>query len=140
MARYPLNLPEELKREVQEAAAQQGVSFNQFVMWAVADKVATLRRELEDPRYPQVSYRRGASGRPVPVVRGTGIRVQTLVVAARQWGLSPSEIAEQYGLSESRVKAALAFAEAHRKEIEAAIAEDEEPEAAHEQGAAAPGR
>lgn len=139
MARYPLNLPEELKREVHEVAAQQGVSFNQFVMWAVADKVATLRRDLEDPEYPQVSYRRGASGRPVPVVRGTGIRVQTLVVAARDWGLSPSEIAEQYGLTERQVKAALAFAEAHVREIEAAIVEDEELEGVDEQGAAAPG-
>jgi len=35
MGRYPLNLPAQLKREAEEWAASQGVSLNQFIMWAV---------------------------------------------------------------------------------------------------------
>ena len=84
MARYPLNLPEQLKREAEQWATRQGVSLNQFIMWAVAEKVGALRARLDDPNHPHITYRRGAAGVPVPVVRGTGIRVQALVVAARQ--------------------------------------------------------
>ena len=38
MARYPLSLPTQLKQEAETLAAQQGVSLNQFILWAVAEK------------------------------------------------------------------------------------------------------
>ena len=78
MARYPLNLPAQLKKEAEEWAAAQGISLNQFILWAVAEKVGALKQQLDDPAFPRVTYRRGASGQPVPVLRGTGIRVQTV--------------------------------------------------------------
>ena len=131
MARYPLNLPSQLKREAEEWASRQGVSLNQFIMWALAEKVGALGQNLDDPNHPHVSYRRGAAGAPVPVLRGTGIRVLTLAVASRQWELSPSRIAEEYGLSEVQVNDALAFYDAHRLEIEAAIAAELAVEAEH---------
>ncbi len=131
MSRYPLNLPVELKREAEEWAAQQGVSLNQFIMWAVAEKVGALRQMLDDPEFPQITYRRGAAGIPTPVVRGTGIRVQTLVVAHRQWELTVAQIAEEYGLTQAQVKEALAFYSAHRAEIEQAIAAEEAQEPVH---------
>jgi hypothetical protein len=59
MSRYPLNLPIDLKREAEEWAATQGVSLNQFTMWAVAEKVGALRQQLDDPKFPQITYRRG---------------------------------------------------------------------------------
>lgn len=77
---------------------------------------------LDDPAFPRVTYRRGASGKPVPVLRGTGIRVQTAVVAAQHWNLRPDQIADEYELTESQVKEALAFYEAHRSEIDADLA------------------
>jgi uncharacterized protein (DUF433 family) len=55
------------------------------------------------------------------VLRGTGIRVQTIVIAARTWGLSVTQIAEDWDLSERQVTEALAFYAAHRAEIDADI-------------------
>jgi uncharacterized protein (DUF433 family) len=131
MARYPLNLPAQLKREAEQWAAAQGVSLNQFIMWAVSEKVGALRQSLDDPAFPQITYRRGAAGVPTPVLRGTRIRVQTLVIAAQQWGLTPEEIAGEYNLTESQVDEALAFYEAHRTEVDHAIATEQTLEAQH---------
>ena len=122
MARYPLNLPAQLKEEAERWAADQGVSLNQFIMWAVAEKVGSLGQNLDDLAFPRITYRRGAAGQPMPILRGTGIRVQTVVVAAQQWEMAPAQITAEYGLTEAQVNEALAFYEAHRAEIEAAIA------------------
>jgi uncharacterized protein (DUF433 family) len=139
MARYPLNLPAQLKEEAEKWAANQGVSLNQFVMWAVAEKVGALRQSLDDPAFPRVTYRQGAAGQPVPTLRGTGIRVQTVVVAVQQWEMTPARIAAEYDLAEAQVNEALSFYEAHRAEIDAAIAEEQTLEASHVQTQAAPG-
>lgn len=132
MARYPLSLPVQLKQEAETLATQQGVSLNQFILWAVAEKVGGLNNQLDDPTFPQITYRRGGSGIPAPVLRGTGIRVQTMVAATISWGMSPAQIAEEYDLREHQVREALAFYEVHRDEIDANIAE----EAAMEKAAA----
>lgn len=125
MARYPLNLPSDLHREAAELAARQGVSLNQFILWSVAEKVGELRHALDDPRFPGISYRRGASGCPVPVVRGTGVRLQTIVTAARHWELSHNQISQEYGLTERQVEECLAFYVAHRAEVDADIEAEE---------------
>jgi uncharacterized protein (DUF433 family) len=122
--RYALNLPAALKQAAETWAARQGVSLNQFVLWAVAEKVGSLEASLDDPAYPHVTYRRGAGGQPAPVIRGTGVRVQTLETARRVWGLSEEQIAKEYGLTDAAVRGALAFADAHRGEIDAAIASE----------------
>jgi uncharacterized protein (DUF433 family) len=124
MARYPLSLPTQLKQEAETLAAQQGVSLNQFILWAVAEKVGALSNKLDDPAFPQITYRRGGSGIPAPVLRGTGIRVQTMVAATTNWGMSPTQIAEEYDIREQQVREALVFYEAHRAEIDANIAEE----------------
>ena len=129
MARYPLNLPSRLKQEAEEWAAAQGVSLNQFIMWAVAEKVGALRQNLDDPAFPQITYRRGASGVPTPMLRGTGIRAQTVVVAAQGWEWTPEQIAAEYDLTASQVEEALAFYAARRAELDAAVAVEQELEA-----------
>ena len=121
MSRYPLNLPVDFKREAEEWAATQGVSLNQFIMWAVAEKVGALRQQLGNPEFPQITYQRGASGIPTAVVRGTGIRVQTLVVAHQHEGRAAAEIADEYPLTPSQVKEALSFYAAHQAEIDRAL-------------------
>lgn len=128
MARYPLKLPAQLKREAEERAASQSVSLNQFILWAVAEKVGALRQSLDDPAFPQITYRRGAAGIPTPVLRGTGIRVQTIAVAASRWQLTPEETAAEYGLAKAQVEEALAFYQAHRAELDAAIEAEAELE------------
>jgi uncharacterized protein (DUF433 family) len=131
MARYPLNLPTQLKQEAEKWATRQSISLNQFILWSVAEKVGALSQNLDDPAFPHVTYRRGAAGEPVPALRGTGIRVQALVIAVRQWGLTPAQVAAEYGLTEAQVDDALAFYVAHRTEIDAAISAEQTVEAAH---------
>ena len=121
MARYPLNLPAQLKEEAEKWATNKGISLNQFIMWAVAEKVGSLSQGLDDPAFPRITYRRGAAGQPTPVLRGTGIRVQTVVVAVQRWEMSLTEIAAEYDLTQTQVDQALAFYEAHRPEIDTAI-------------------
>lgn len=121
MSRYPLNLPTQLKQEAEALATRQGVSLNQFIMWSVAEKVAELRQGLDDPAFPLITYRRGAAGWPFPVVRGSGVRVQTLAVAATHWEMPPKQLAEEYALSLEQVAQALAFYQAHQPEIDAQI-------------------
>ncbi len=126
MARYPLNLPQQLKQEAEALAQQQGISLNQFILWATAEKVGALNQQLDDPTFPHVTYRRGAAGIPTPVLRGTGIRVQTIAIAHEQWEMSAADIAAEYELSTAQVEAALAFFAAHRAEIETHIAREEQ--------------
>jgi len=121
MARYPLNLPQQLKQEAEALAQRQGISLNQFILWATAEKVGALSQELGEPAFPQITYRRGAEGVPSPVLRGTGIRVQSIVIAREQWKMSAAEIAAEYELTHEQVEAALAFFTAHRVEIETHI-------------------
>ncbi len=125
MARYPLNLPQQLKQEAETLAQQQGISLNQFILWATAEKVGALNQQLDDPAFPHVTYRRGAEGIPTPTLRGTGIRVQAIAVAHEQWSMSSADIAAEYELSAAQVEAALAFFAAHRAEIEAHMAREE---------------
>jgi uncharacterized protein (DUF433 family) len=119
MAQYPVSLPAQLRQEAEQIADRQGISLEQFILWAVAEKVGELRGELDDPAFPGVAYRRGAAGAPTPVVRGAGVRVQTLALAERNWSWTPAETARQYGLSETQVCEALAFYDAHRSEVDA---------------------
>jgi len=130
MARYPLNLPQVLKQDAEDLATQQGVSLNQFILWAVAEKVGALRQDLGDPEFPGIVYTIGAAGRPTPKVRGTGTSVQALVVASTRWGMTAPAVARDYELPERMVREALAFYQVHRDEVDALIAADEATEVA----------
>jgi uncharacterized protein (DUF433 family) len=125
MTRYSLSLPPALKRDAEQLAKKQGISLNQFILWSVAEKVGALAQGVDDPDFPGITYRRGASRQPTPVLRGTGIRVKTIAIAANTWGMSPLEIANEYDIPEAQIKEAQAFYEAHRAEIDAAIATEE---------------
>lgn len=47
--------------------------------------------------FPEIIYVRGASGELVPVLRGTRLGVQTVVIAAQKWGFPRNKIAAEYG-------------------------------------------
>lgn len=131
MARYPLHLPLNLKKEAAAWAEKQKVSLNQFIMWAVAEKVGALKQRLDDPDFPNISYRRGAAGIPTPVILGTGVRVQTIVNANRLWEMDADQIASEYDLDQKSVNQALDFYQAHREEIDRDIAAESRLEARH---------
>lgn len=65
------------------------------------------------------------------MLRGTRVRVQTIVVAVRQWELSTEQVAAEYDLTQSEVEEALAFYEAHRAEVDAAMEAEQTLEATH---------
>lgn len=127
MARYALNLPTELKKEAEEFAAQQGISLNQFIMWSVSEKVSSLRQSLDDPNFPNITYRKGSSGWVSPVIRGTGIRVQT-IAKHLSTGMKPEQIAAEYDLDFHKIKEAQAFYNVNKIEIDHAIKSEEELE------------
>ncbi len=131
MARYALNLPNQLKSHAEQLAAQQGVSLNQFILWSVAEKVGALQQMQDDPRFPGIIYRYGASGEATPVLRGTGLRVQTLVIDVHQAGMTPVEVAAEYDLPEAHVVEALAFYASHQAEIDMHIAAESSLTAPH---------
>jgi uncharacterized protein (DUF433 family) len=119
MTRYALNLPVDLKQEAEALAKKQGVSLNQFIMWSVAEKVVSMRNQLDDPKFPLITYvRGGASDYPLPVLRGTRIRVQTVAVAVNEHKEKPEKFAENYGVEVSQVREALGFYDAHKWEID----------------------
>ena len=112
-------------------ATLQGISFDQFILWVVTEKVATLKQRNDDRAFPDITYVRGASGELVHVLRGTRLRVQTVVVAVQKWGFSPNQIATEYDLNEAQVNDVFAFYAAHSQEIDASIAAEQIIEAAN---------
>lgn len=125
MPSYSVNLPIQLQQDIEQWAANQGVSLDQFILWAVVEKIASLRHQPNDSNFPLISYRRGSSGQLVPIISGTGIRVQTLAIATHQWGWSTSQIAQEYNLTENQINEALSFYTVHRTEIDGAIATEQ---------------
>jgi uncharacterized protein (DUF433 family) len=77
-------------------------------------------------RPSSIIHRRGASGILSPILRGTGIRVQTIVIVSQN--MTPAEIAKDYDLTESQVQEALRFYESHRAEIDGHIQAEAELE------------
>jgi uncharacterized protein (DUF433 family) len=125
-----MNLPQQLQQDATQFAQQQGISLEQFVLWAVAEKVGALKQKA-DLAFPEITMRLGASGVLTPIIKGTNIRVQTIAIAHSRWQQVPSKIADEYDLTETQVQNALAYYETHRTEIDATIAAEQALEPAH---------
>ena len=69
--------------------------------------------------FPNITYHRGASGTLSPILLGTGIRVQTIVIASQN--MTRAEIANDYDLTETQVREALRFYKMYRKDIDTQI-------------------
>jgi uncharacterized protein (DUF433 family) len=126
MTAYALNLPDQLKHEIEQLAQSQGISLDQFILWAVTEKVSTLKAS-----FPQIAYRQGVDGQLVPVIKGTGIRVQTVAIASQKWGMSPSQMKNEYELTEAQVTEALSFYAVNKGQIDAVIASEQSLEIAN---------
>jgi uncharacterized protein (DUF433 family) len=70
-------------------------------------------------QFPSITYRHGAPGIFSPILRGMGIRVQTIVIASQNMTLA--EIAHDYDLTEIQVQEAFSLYKAHRTEIDAHV-------------------
>ncbi|WP_228053631.1 DUF433 domain-containing protein [Nodosilinea sp. LEGE 07298] len=121
-------------QELQDQALQLSVE----ARWQLVNTVlASLQKETHcalmepDPAFPDIAFRSDAENSWVPVVHGTSIHVRTVVIAATEWEWSAAQIAEEYGLSEAQVEAALVFYKAHGDEVAVAMSEPA-PEAAIE--------
>jgi len=126
MTAHALNLPDQLQQEVEQLAQSQGISLDQFILWAVSEKVSTLKAS-----FPQIAYRQGVSSQLIPIIKGTGIRVQTIAIAAQNWGMSPNQIAIEYDLNESQINEALTFYKINKGQIDMAIATEQSLETAN---------
>jgi uncharacterized protein (DUF433 family) len=131
--RYSLNLPVDLKQEAEQIAEQQKISLNQLILWSLTEKVTSLKGKLDDPDFPSVAYKRDTANQLVPIIRGKGIRVQTIVIAAKQWNESVADICKQYDLSKKMVEDALGFYAAHTNLVDSLIAENDQLSQAHDQ-------
>ena len=83
-----------------------------------------MNTSLDDPKFPGITNRSSTSSTIIPILRGTSIRVQTIVIANRQWNESPKVIAYQYDLPVSRIEEALSFYQAHQAEVDSLIQTD----------------
>ena len=90
------------------------------MLWAVTEKVGTLKAS-----FSLIAYRQGTSGQIFPVVKGTGVRVQTLAIAAHKWGMNAAQIADEYDLSEEQVTEALRFYAVNKEQVDLAIASEQ---------------
>ncbi len=129
MTSFSLNLPKNLKEQAERCADNQGVSLEMFVLLALAEKVGILSQPENDRNFPNIVYRRGASGIKQPVIRESNLRVQTLVIAHEKWELSTEEIAEDYDLTVELVQEALNFYQIYRQEIDELISSENALEA-----------
>ncbi len=83
---------------------------------------------MDDSRFSQITYRRGAAGAPIAMLRGSGFRVRTLWAASTAWRWSPEDIAREYDLTLDQVEVALSFGAVHHAQIEADMALEEKLE------------
>ena len=132
-SRYPLNIPASLKQDAAILARKQGVSLNQFFLWSISEKVAELKTDLSDPRFPTIAYRIGDAGIPTPVIRGTGVRVETLVISHKEWQETAEELARDYEIPVDAVREAMSFYEIHKAEVDTLIQIDQDLEQGHGQ-------
>ena len=130
--RYSLNLPVDLNQDAEEMAERQGISLNQLILWSLAEKVTALKSKIDDPNFPDITYKLDSDNQLVPFVKGKGIRVQTLVIAFYEWKEPAAELSRQYDLPIKTVKQALSFYEAHKKAVDALIDSNSEAEPVHD--------
>jgi uncharacterized protein (DUF433 family) len=130
--RYSLNLPIDLKQDAEQIAERQGVSLNQLILWSLAEKVTSLKSKIDDPNFPDITYKLDADNQLVPIIKGKGIRVQTLVIAFNDWKESVAEISQQYDLPQKTVKQSLSFYEVHKIVVDALIDSNIKAEPTHD--------
>jgi len=83
-----------------------------------------LTEKLREEAFPFIEFRATPLGRH-PYVKGTSLAVWEVVLLGRRSGMEPGRVADYLEWPEAKVRSALAYAEAHKDEIEA-LAEEAE--------------
>lgn len=124
-----IQIPPQLEEAVLQCANQQGISVDELIILAVTEKINYLAQD--ENSFPEIIEKINTDGDKVPVIKGTNIRVQTLVIAFHNWQLSVTDIAEQFNLTPEQVAQALNFYQIHQQSIDRAIATEQALEIAH---------
>ncbi|MEM8501830.1 MAG: DUF433 domain-containing protein [Cyanobacteria bacterium P01_D01_bin.1] len=115
---------QELQAQMLKLSLQERWELVQTLLSSIQHKTAPADTSAVIEAFEHISYRTGFSGDSYPVVKGTRIRVQTIVSASQDWEWTPYQIASEYDLAETQVLEALKFYELHSDKIEAQIAEE----------------
>ncbi|WP_050765765.1 DUF433 domain-containing protein [Synechococcus sp. PCC 7335] len=122
---------QELQAQVLQLPLKERWQLVQQLLGSIQQETIGSGLSLEhEQAFPQIQYRVGTSGQASASIKGTGIRIQTMVIAKADWGWDVSKIADEYNLSTAQVAEALSFYEAHKAEIDDAIASEAALEAA----------
>lgn len=122
---------QELQAQVLQLPLKERWQLVQQLLGSIQKETLRSGLSLEhEQAFPQIQYRMGTSGQASASIKGTGIRIQTIVIAQADWGWDVSKIADEYGLSTAQVSEALRFYEVHKAEIDDAIASEAALEAA----------
>ena len=128
--RYSVTL-QELQEQVLQLPLKDRWQLVQQLLGSIQEETIGVGLPLADEQaFPQIQYRVSNSGQTSASIKGTGIRVQTIIVANTRWDWDVSKIAEEYDLSTTQVSEALRFYEAYKAEIDTAIAAEVALEAA----------
>lgn len=126
-----LKLPIDLHKQAEKYAQTQGISLQQLVILAIAEKIGVISQQKNDPNFPNIIYQKGVSGQYFPILKNSGIRVQTIVIASEKWGLSIAEIAQEYDLTTQQIEEAIGFYQTHQEELNQNIAGEQSLEKYH---------
>ena len=122
---------QELQAQVLQLPLKERWQLVQQVLGSIQQETLGSGLSLEhEQTFPQIQYRMGTSGQASASIKGTGVRVQTIVIATADWSWDVSKIADEYDLSREQVSEALRFYEAHKAEIDDAISSEAALEAA----------
>lgn len=122
---------QELQAQVLQLPLKERWQLVQQLLGSIQQETLGSGLTLEhEQAFPQIQYRMGTSGQASASIKGTSIRIQTIVIAQADWGWDVSKIADEYDLSTAQVSEALRFYEVHKAEIDDAIASEAALEAA----------
>ncbi len=113
---------QELQDQVLQLPLRDRWQLVQYLLSSIQQE--TLNIDLPDAAFPQIELRVGSSDLAQTIIKGTGVRVQTIVIANADWGWDVGKIAEEYSLSSDQVAAALMFYEVHKTKIDGVIASE----------------
>ncbi len=122
---------QELQEQVLQLPLQDRWQLVQHLLGSIQqDMLSPSLPAADASAFPEIQHRTDSDGQIKATIRGTSIRVQTIVIASHDWGWDASRVANEYSLSVTQVSAALAFYESYKPEIDAVTGSEVALEAA----------